>query len=34
MATTLYGWLVPLTVVCYLIVAVIAQLRLDVLRTL
>ncbi|MFU8946956.1 vitamin K epoxide reductase family protein [Mycetocola zhadangensis] len=34
MATTLYGWLVPMTVGCYLIVAVIAQLRLDVLRTL
>jgi uncharacterized membrane protein len=31
---TLYGWIVPLTVACYLIVAVIAQLRLDVLRTL
>ena len=30
----LYGWLVPLTVGCYLVVAVIAQLRLDVLRTL
>ena len=30
----LYGWLVPLTVGCYLVVAVLAQLRLDVLRTL
>lgn len=29
----LYGWLVPLTVGCYLVIAVIAQIRLDVLRT-
>ncbi|MCP2030659.1 putative membrane protein [Okibacterium sp. HSC-33S16] len=33
-ARTLYNWIVPLTVVCYLIIAVIAQLRLDVLRSL
>jgi uncharacterized membrane protein len=33
-AGALYGWLVPLTVLCYLVVAVIAQLRLDVLQTL
>ncbi|AWB86652.1 vitamin K epoxide reductase family protein [Mycetocola zhujimingii] len=33
-AGALYGWLVPLTLACYLIVAVIAQVRLDVLQHL
>ncbi|GGE87204.1 membrane protein [Mycetocola zhadangensis] len=33
-ASALYGWLAPLTVACYLVIAIVAQLRLDVLRTL
>ncbi len=32
--TSLFGWLPVLTLVCYLIVAVVAQARLDVLSTL
>jgi uncharacterized membrane protein len=31
---TLMPWIVPITVACYLIVAVLAQVRLDVLRSL
>jgi hypothetical protein len=27
-------WVVPITVVCYLVIAVLAQLRLDVLGSL
>jgi hypothetical protein len=30
----LLPWVVPMTVACYLIVAVLAQVRLDVLRAL
>ena len=30
----LMPWVVPISVACYLIVAVLAQLRLDVIRTL
>ena len=33
-ARTLNGWIVILTLACYLVIAVIAQLRLDVLATL
>jgi uncharacterized membrane protein len=33
-ARTLYGWVPALTLGCYIIIAVIAQLRLDVLATL
>lgn len=33
-AGTLFGWLPAITVACYLVVAVIAQLRLDVLNQL
>ncbi|MBG6238284.1 putative membrane protein [Mycetocola sp. CAN_C7] len=33
-AAGLYGWIVIVTLACYVIVAVIAQLRLDVLATL
>jgi hypothetical protein len=30
----LLPWVVPITVACYLVVAVLAQVRLDVLRAL
>ena len=32
--TALMPWIVPISVACYLIVAVLAQVRLDVLRNL
>ena len=32
--TVLRPWIVPITVICYLIVAIIAQFRLDVLAHL
>jgi uncharacterized membrane protein len=34
LGNTLLPWVVPITVACYLVVAVLAQLRLDVIRTL
>ena len=32
--SVLTTWLVPITVVCYLVIAVIAQVRLDILSDL